>query len=510
LRLLPTVTLAIGKREGANAVAVADRLLEQLETVRGELVPDNIAVHVTRNYGKSALEKADELLLHLAIATVSIVILIGLFVGWRESGVVLVIIPTTILLTFFASYLMDYTINRVSLFALIFSIGILVDDAIVVVENIVRHWRMKPGADLVKTAIEAVDEVGNPTIVATLTVIAALLPMMFVSGLMGPYMAPIPANASAAMLFSFFIAVMIAPWLLLKIGGGKHAAAGGENSHGHEGRMSRLYRKAARPVLKSKARSWAFLLIVGVATVAVTTMFATRAVTVKLLPFDNKSELQVIVDLPEGSSLEATQRVLIAATSELADLPELSHIQAYAGTAAPFNFNGLVRHYYLRAAPEMGDLQINITPKHERDRASHDIALDIRARLAGLDIPEGTSIKVVERTGCRNAPRIRRQGPRGLREGRFRGRYRRQLRPSDTAAAPVDRPGQSGVSRHRGRGGLRHHCGPVRRYQCRLFPSWRRRKPGGDRHPPAEIRPRPRRAATQHPGTGPRRHRRVG
>ena len=398
MRVLPTVTLAIGKREGANAVVVADRLLQRLETVRGDLVPENIAVHVTRNYGQTALDKADELLLHLGIATVSIVLLIGVFVGWRESGVVLVIIPTTILLTFFASYLMGYTINRVSLFALIFSIGILVDDAIVVVENIVRHWRMKPGADPVKTAIEAVAEVGNPTIVATLTVIAALLPMMFVSGLMGPYMAPIPANASAAMLFSFFIAVMVAPWLLLKFGGGKQAVGGGDGDggHGHEGRMSRLYRKAARPILKSKARSATFLLIVGIATVASTIMFATRSVTVKLLPFDNKSELQVVVDLPEGSSLEATQRVLIAAARKMADLPELTHIQAYAGTAAPFNFNGLVRHYYLRAAPEMGDLQVNLKPKHERDRASHDIALDIRARLAKLDIPEGASIKVVE------------------------------------------------------------------------------------------------------------------
>lgn len=393
---LPTVTLSIAKREGANAVVVADRILERLATVRGDLVPENIAVHVTRNYGATALEKADELLLHLGIATVSIVILIGIFVGWRESGVVLVIIPTTILLTFFASYLMGYTINRVSLFALIFSIGILVDDAIVVVENIVRHWRMKPGADPVETAVEAVAEVGNPTIVATLTVIAALLPMMFVSGLMGPYMAPIPANASAAMMFSFFIAVMVAPWLLLKLGGGKQAVGGGDGGHSHEGRMSRLYRKVARPILKTKARSWTFLLIVGVATIASTVMFATRSVTVKLLPFDNKSELQVIVDLPEGSSLEATQRVLIAAARKLADLPELSHIQAYAGTAAPINFNGLVRHYYLRAAPEMGDLQVNLKPKHERDRASHDIALDIRARFATLDIPEGASIKVVE------------------------------------------------------------------------------------------------------------------
>ena len=399
VQFLPTVTLAIAKREGANAVVVAERLLERLEIVRDKLIPGAVAVHITRNYGETASEKADELLLHLGIATVSIAILIAFFVGWRESGVVLVIIPTTILLTFFASWLMDYTINRVSLFALIFSIGILVDDAIVVIENIVRHWRMKPGRDVVQTAIEAVAEVGNPTIVATLTVIAALLPMMFVTGLMGPYMAPIPANASAAMLFSFFVAVMIAPWLLLKIGGGKHAAASDGDTvqgHGQGGRMGRLYRRVAAPVLESKARSWAFLLTVGIATVAVTTLFATRSVTVKLLPFDNKSELQVVLDLPEGASLEATQRVLIEAARRLADLPELLHIQAYAGTAAPFNFNGLVRHYYLRSQPEMGDLQINLLPKHERGRASHEIALDIRDRLRGLETPERTSVKVVE------------------------------------------------------------------------------------------------------------------
>jgi len=358
-----------------------------------------VAVHVTRNYGETALEKADELLLHLGIATVSIAVLIAIFVGWRESAVVLVIIPTTILLTFFASWLMGYTINRVSLFALIFSIGILVDDAIVVVENIVRHWRMKPGADLAQTAVEAVAEVGNPTIVATLTVIAALLPMMFVSGLMGPYMAPIPANASAAMLFSFFVAVMIAPWLLLRFGGGKHARAQGEDQtggHGHDSRMGRLYRRIAAPILRTRGRALTFLLAVGLTTVAITSLFATRSVTVKLLPFDNKSELQVVVDLPEGASLEATQRVLMVAARKLADLPELSHIQAYAGTSAPFNFNGLVRHYYLRDRPEMGDLQINLLPKHERDRESHEIALDIRARLNGLVAPEGTSIKVVE------------------------------------------------------------------------------------------------------------------
>ena len=394
LSIGPAVTLALAKREGANAVVVADRLLERLALVRDDLLPAEIEVSVTRNYGESAAEKADELLLHLGIATASIVLLIVVFIGWREGVVVAVIIPTTILLTFFAAWLMDYTINRVSLFALIFSIGILVDDAIVVIENIVRHWRLKPGADPAATAIEAVAEVGNPTIVATMTVIVALLPMMAVSGLMGPYMAPIPANASAAMLFSFFVAVMIAPWLLLRIGGGRYAT--GEGGHEHGGWMGRLYRRVAAPVLKTRKRSLLFLATAGLATVASTLLFATKSVTVKLLPFDNKSEMQIVVDLPEGASLEATHRVLITIAGRIADLPELASLQSYAGTAAPFNFNGLVRHYFLRAAPELGDLQVNLAPKQDRQRSSHEIALDIRARLAGLDLPEGARVKVVE------------------------------------------------------------------------------------------------------------------
>ena len=225
LQRLPAVTLAIAKRKGANAVIVADQLMQRLATVKGRLVPDDVAVTVTRNYGATATEKANELLFHLALATVSIVVLITLAIGWRDGIVVLVVIPTTILLTLFASWLMGYTINRVSLFALIFSIGILVDDAIVVVENIVRHWQARGERDLVATAVEAVAEVGNPTIVATLTVIVALLPMMFVSGLMGPYMSPIPANASMAMLFSFFVAVMVTPWLLYHVA--RRSVAGG-------------------------------------------------------------------------------------------------------------------------------------------------------------------------------------------------------------------------------------------------------------------------------------------
>jgi multidrug efflux pump subunit AcrB len=389
----PAVSLALSKRMGANAVTVTKDLKERLEIIKGRLIPQDVEVHITRDYGATATEKADELLLHLGIATVSIVILIVFALGWREGAVVFIVIPTTILLTLFAAWIMGYTINRVSLFALIFSIGILVDDAIVVIENIARHWGLSPKGNRAETAVEAVAEVGNPTIVATLTIVVALLPMMFVSGLMGPYMSPIPANASAAMLFSFFVAVTVTPWLLLRLAGKK--GLGGEHE-GHEGKMGAFYRRLATPLLADRKRAKIFLLVVGVTTLAACGLFATKSVTVKLLPFDNKSEVQVVIDLPEGSSLEATDRVLRQAAERLTDLPELVSLQAHAGTAAPFNFNGLVRHYYLRSNPEHGDLQVNLTPKDKRKRASHAIALDIRQRLKGLDAPAGTAVKVVE------------------------------------------------------------------------------------------------------------------
>ncbi len=347
---------------------------------------------VTRNYGATANDKADELLFHLGLATISIVLLIVLAIGRREGLVVLIVIPTTILLTLFASWSMGYTINRVSLFALIFSIGILVDDAIVVIENIARHWAMHDGRSRSNAAIEAVAEVGNPTIIATLTVVVALLPMLFVSGLMGPYMSPIPANASAAMIFSFFVAVMVTPWLMMRFGR-KDGASHGEEGGGF---LARGYVAVAGPILKNRKRSLIFLVTVGIATLASLSLFEFKAVTVKLLPFDNKSEMQVVIDLPNGSSLEDTDRVLQAVAERLKSLPELASIQSYAGTAAPFNFNGLVRHYYLRNGPEQGDLQVNLTPKDERARGSHAIALDIRERLRGLDVPQGTAVKVVE------------------------------------------------------------------------------------------------------------------
>ncbi len=390
---VPAVSLALAKRAGANAVVVSQAIVGRVATLQGRLIPSDLRVEVTRDYGRTANDKANELLFHLGLATVSIVALIALAIGWREAVVTLVVIPTTILLTLFAARLMGYTINRVSLFALIFAIGILVDDAIVVVENIARHWAMRDGRNRMQAAIEAVAEVGNPTIVATLTVVAALLPMLFVSGLMGPYMAPIPANASAAMLFSFFVAMVVAPWLLLKLSPTEAAAGDG---HHDEGRLGWLYRRVATPLLRSRARAWSFLLAVGVATIGACTLFYTENVTVKLLPFDNKSELEVVLNLPEGSSLEDTERTLFAAADIVRGLPEVRSVQAYAGAAAPFNFNGLVRHYYMRQSPELGDLQINLAEKAERGRASHAIALDLRRRLQALELPKGSTLQVVE------------------------------------------------------------------------------------------------------------------
>ncbi len=391
---VPSVTLAIAKRAGSNAVVVAEAILERVEALEGRLIPEDIHVEVTRDYGETANEKANELLYHLGLATVSIIALVWLSIGRREALVVAIVIPVTILLTLFASRLMGYTLNRVSLFALIFSIGILVDDAIVVIENIARHWGMGDKRSRRRSAIEAVAEVGNPTIVATLTVVAALLPMLFVSGMMGPYMSPIPANASAAMIFSFFVAVMVTPWLMLKVAGNAPVHAHADHETG--GMLGRIYAATARPILATKTRSWIFLILVGLLTLGSLSLFYTKHVTVKLLPFDNKSELQVTIDLPEGSSVEMTDAVAQAVGRKVLEMPEVVSVQTHAGTAAPFNFNGLVRHAYMRAAPYQGDVAINLTPKSDRDRTSHDIALDIRQRIAGIAMPEGTSLKVVE------------------------------------------------------------------------------------------------------------------
>jgi len=393
--MAPAVSIAIAKRAGANAVTVSQGVVDRVNALQGTLIPAGVAVNVTRDYGASADDKANELIFHLALATVSIVILIGFAIGWREAGVTAIVIPTTIMLTMFASRIMGFTINRVSLFALIFSIGILVDDAIVMIENIARHWGMADGRSRQQGAIDAVAEVGNPTIIATLTVVAALLPMLFVSGLMGPYMAPIPVNASAAMVFSFFVAVIIAPWLMIRFA---RQTLGTDGAHdtGDGGRLGAIYARHATRVIATRQSAKRFLIGVGIATLVACSMFYFKAVTVKLLPFDNKSEVQLVADMPAGTSLEMTARVLEQAASIARQVPEVSAMEAYAGTAAPFNFNGLVRHYFLRSQPNQGDVMVSLLPKGERSRSSHAIAVDLRQRLQGITLPPGGVIKVVE------------------------------------------------------------------------------------------------------------------
>lgn len=391
--MAPAVSLAVAKRAGANAVTVSEQVVQRIDTLRGKLIPAGVDVAVTRNYGETANEKANELIFHLALATVSIVILIGFAIGWREAGVTAIVIPTTIMLTMFASNVMGFTINRVSLFALIFSIGILVDDAIVMIENIARHWGMHDGRDRITAAVEAVAEVGNPTVIATLTVVAALLPMLFVSGLMGPYMAPIPINASAAMIFSFFVAVIIAPWLMIRFARQTLSQGHGDE---HGGKLGALYKRYAARVIATPQSAKRFLIGVGVATLVACSMFYFKAVTVKLLPFDNKSEVQLVADLPEGTSLEMTSRVLEQAAAVARGVPEVVSMEAYAGTSAPFNFNGLVRHYFLRNQPEMGDLMVTLLPKGDRSRSSHEIAVALREKLRAIPLPAGGSLKVVE------------------------------------------------------------------------------------------------------------------
>ncbi|MFZ5562643.1 MAG: efflux RND transporter permease subunit, partial [Thermodesulfobacteriota bacterium] len=395
--LYPAVTLTVAKRKGTNAVAVARRVLARVEKARGTILPDNIHMTVTRHYGETAKEKSDELLLHMFIAVVSVTILIWLTLGRRESGVVALAIPVTLALTMAVFYLYGYTLNRITLFALIFSIGILVDDAIVVVENVVRHYHLPENRDRSRfaVAIEAVDEVGNPTILATLTVIAAILPMAFVGGLMGPYMRPIPVGASAAMIFSLVVAFIVTPWASVRLlaSGGGH---GGHDAEAQEGWSTRAYRKVMNRLLHDARRRTVFLAAVTALLLVSCGLVGVGLVKVKMLPFDNKSEMQVILDMPESATLEQT----LAAAVEMADyirtVNEVTDCQVHAGTAGPFNFNGLVRHYDLRAGHNMADIQVNLVEKGLRKQQSHAIAKRIRPALEAIAARHGARIKVAE------------------------------------------------------------------------------------------------------------------
>ena len=407
------VTLSIAKRPGANAVDVVTDVLAKVAALKGSLIPTDIGVSVTRDYGATASEKSNELLLHMGIAVFGVAVLILLFLGWRESLVVLLAIPVTLGLTLLVFYLYGYTLNRITLFALIFSIGILVDDAIVVVENIVRHMGLPScrRKRLLQIAVEAVDEVGNPTILATWAVIAAVLPMALVSGLMGPYMRPIPIGSSAAMVFSLLVAFAVTPWAALKIlrGHTKHTADAAafvdaplteeEEAADEpiaENTFTRLYQRLMRPLLDHRAWRWAFLLIVAAATVGSMGLVGLGAVKVKMLPFDNKSEFQVILNMPEGSTLEQTTRVAREMAAAIRVEPEVRDYQVYAGTASPFNFNGLVRHYFMRRGANVADLQVNLLPKHERTAQSHDIAKRVRPRLTAIAEKYGAAVAVAE------------------------------------------------------------------------------------------------------------------
>ncbi|MBI5768431.1 MAG: efflux RND transporter permease subunit [Verrucomicrobia bacterium] len=407
------VTLSIAKRPGANAVDVVTDVLKRVDSLKGALIPADIGVAVTRDYGATAAEKSNELLLHMGLAVFGVAVLILLFLGWRESLVVLLAIPVTLGLTLLVFYLYGYTLNRITLFALIFSIGILVDDAIVVVENIVRHMGLPScrRKRLLQIAVEAVDEVGNPTILATWAVIAAVLPMAFVSGLMGPYMRPIPIGSSAAMLFSLLVAFAVTPWAALKVLKG-HAKRDPQAAEFVDAPLSdeeeaadeampdtwftRLYQRFMRPLIDHRGWRWAFLAVVAAATVGSMALVGVGAVKVKMLPFDNKSEFQVILNLPEGSTLEQTTRVAREMAAAIRTEPEVRDYEVYAGTASPFNFNGLVRHYFMRRGSNVADLQVNLLPKHERSAQSHDIAKRIRPRLTKIAEKYGAVVVVAE------------------------------------------------------------------------------------------------------------------
>jgi multidrug efflux pump subunit AcrB len=390
----PAVTIAVSKRKGTNAVTVADNVLSRLKPLHGSVIPSDVEMTITRDYGDTAKEKSNELLWHMLIAVVSVSVLIAITLGLRESLIVFTAIPVTLALTLTVFYLYGYTLNRITLFALIFSIGILVDDAIVVVENIVRHWRMPANHDRppFDVAVEAVDEVGNPTILATLAVVAAILPMAFVGGLMGPYMRPIPIGASAAMLFSLMVAFVVTPWAAVRI-----LKTGGAQLHSQrEDFVTRLYRRVMGGLLHRPLRRWSFIGGVVVLLLASVSLFYTGFVKVKMLPFDNKSEFQVIVDMPTGTTLEETARVTQLLAEETQKQQEVINVETYAGTASPYNFNGLVRHYYLRRGPNVADIQVNLRPKDARDLQSHEIAKRVRTRLVPIAERYGARIKIAE------------------------------------------------------------------------------------------------------------------
>ena len=390
------VTLAISKRPGSNAIAVARAVLAQVDRLKGTAIPGDVQVSVTRNYGASAAEKSNELLFHMALSVVGVSLLVLFMLGWRESVVVAVAIPSTLSLLLLVFHLVGYTINRITLFALIFSIGILVDDAIVVVENIVRHRELERSrrASLREIAVRAVAEVGNPTVLATLTVIAAILPMAFVGGMSGPYLRPIPVLSSAAMVFSLLVAFVVTPWAAVRLlGRGRGHEA---SRHVHENRATRAYRWLMSRLVGRPRWRWGFLGLTVVLLLGAMATVPVGWVRVKMLPFDNKSELEIVLDMPEDSSLERTALVAREIAAAVREEKEVTHYQVYVGTAAPHGFNGLMRHYDLRRGSSLAEIQVNLVPKDRRSVQSHGFALRIRPRVAAIAARHGARVAVAE------------------------------------------------------------------------------------------------------------------
>jgi multidrug efflux pump subunit AcrB len=389
----PSVTLTVAKRQGTDATALADKVISRIDAMKGSVIPAGVTVTETRNYGETASEKVFTLLEHLMMAVVAVTIVVGFFLGWRGALVVFASVPVTFALTLLVYFLLHYTLNRVTLFALIFVTGIVVDDSIIIAENIHRHFAMKRQPRL-QAAITAISEVGNPTILATFTVIAAVLPMVFVSGLMGPYMSPMPIGASLAMVFSLMVALIATPWLsyrLLKTDEGHHEEYDIKSTIYY-----RIFDKVLTPFIDSKLKTWLAFGVVGLMLGGAMAMIPLKMVQMKMLPFDNKNEFQVIIDMPAGTALERTEKVTREISAYLKSVPEVESSQYYVGTNAPINFNGLVRHYYLRKAENMADIQVNLVHKGLRKTQSHDIAKRVRPGVQEIANRYGANAKIVE------------------------------------------------------------------------------------------------------------------
>ncbi len=390
----PAVTISVAKRRGADAMHVSDKILEKLKILHKDLIPEDVHVTVTRNYGETASHKVSELLMHLSVAIISVTVLVMLAMGWRGGLVVFISVPITFALTMFSYYFLDYTLNRISLFALVFVTGIVVDDSIIIAENMHRHFKMRK-LPFIQAAIRSIDEVGNPTILATFTVIAAVLPMVFVSGLMGPYMSPMPIGASIAMIFSLLVALTITPYLAYRLL--RHDKGGHEKEFRMEDSVIyKLYKKTINPMLESGWKRWTFIGSVTVLLFGSMTLVYFKLVAVKMLPFDNKNEFQVVIDMPEGTTLERTAAVTKELVAYIAQQDHVLNYQSYVGTASPMNFNGLVRHYDLRQGSNVADIQVNLTDKGDRKPQSHDIAKAIRPGLQEIGKKYHANVKVVE------------------------------------------------------------------------------------------------------------------